>query len=62
MQVVDDGSLPDGHDVVIVERRSPLPAVMLLAGRPAQVWRAMRAWECSHDQPASPSKLLAAVS
>lgn len=60
VQVVDDGALPDGHDIVIVERGCELPALLILCGRPARAWRAMRDWEANVD-PAGLSSLLSAV-
>lgn len=48
VQIVDDGSLA-GRDMVIVERGPGRPAAMLLCGRPARVWAAMRSWEDSRD-------------
>lgn len=51
VQVVDDGDLPDGRDLVIVERGCDLPAVLIMSGRAAKVWRAMRDWEANVDHP-----------
>lgn len=59
VQLVDDDAMPDGRDLVIVERGPTEPAVMLLAGRPAEVWRAMCEWEAAHDIPAAPTLLYA---
>jgi redox-sensitive bicupin YhaK (pirin superfamily) len=54
VRLVDDDALPDGRDLVIVERGPAECAVMLLAGRPAQIWRAVREWEAAHNIPESP--------
>lgn len=59
VQIVDDAAMPAGHDVVIVERGPLEAAVMLLCGRPAQVWRAMRQWENSTEPCDLPSLLFA---
>lgn len=56
MKVVDPGELPEGTDVVIVERGDGT-ALMLLAGRPAQVWAAMRAYEDTVEPCDLPSVL-----
>lgn len=58
VKVVDADELPDGADVVIVERGDET-AVMLLTGRPAQVWALMRAWEDTCEPCTEPSVLLA---
>jgi hypothetical protein len=58
VQVVDESDLPAGMDTVIVER-SDGTAVMLVTGRPAQVWLAMRAWEDSREARCVPSLLYA---
>lgn len=58
VQPVEVGDLPAGVDMVIVERCGH-PAVMLVAGRPAQVWAAMRQWEDSLDPTGVPSLLYA---
>ena len=55
---VGAGELPGGADVVIVERGDGT-ALLLLTGRPAQVWAAMRSWEESCELPAVPSLLFA---
>ena len=59
VQIVEDDEMPDGRDVLIVERGPLEAAVMLLCGRPAQVWRAMREWEGSHEPCDLPSLLYA---
>jgi hypothetical protein len=59
VRLVDDDELPEGRDLVIVERVPGEAAIMLIAGRPAQIWRAMRDWEAQHDVPDSPSLLYA---
>lgn len=58
VQVVDDGELAE-RDIVIVERGPDLPAVMLLSGRPAEIWRAMRAWEDTREECTIPTQLYA---
>lgn len=58
VKVVDADELPDGMDVVIVERDDET-AVMLLTARPAQVWAAMRAYEDTLEPCTEPSVLLA---
>jgi hypothetical protein len=65
VRIVQDGELPDGCDAVIVERADSV-ALMLLSGRPAEVWASMRRWEDSHhqsgcEQLAAPTVLLFAV-
>lgn len=60
VQTVDAAELPTGHDMVIVERGPQLPAVMLLTGRPAQAFRAMRAWEDTQEPCVIPTMLYAA--
>lgn len=50
VRIVDDNDLPAGRDLVIVERGPGQPPVMLLSGRPAQVWCATRRWEDSLDE------------
>jgi hypothetical protein len=62
VQVVEDSELPEGHDLVIVDRGDRLLPVLLLAGRPAQAFLAMRAWESVCEQREAPSTLLHAVS
>lgn len=44
--------------MVIVEQEHG-SAIMLVAGRPAEVWRAMRQWEDSVEPPHIPSMLYA---
>lgn len=44
VQVVADHELPEGVDLVIVERGPHERPVMLLSGRPAEAWAAMRAY------------------
>lgn len=58
VQVVDESDLPAGVDTVIVERNDGT-AVMLVSGRPAEVWSSMRAWEDSQEAQCLPSLLYA---
>ena len=57
VKAVDADELPDGVDAVIVERGDGT-AVMLLTGRPAQIWAAMRGWEDTQEPCTVPSVLL----
>ena len=64
VQIVNEDELPDGLDMVIVERGDAKPPVLLVSGRPAEVWRAMRALEDAHGPahvPAAAPTLLYAV-
>lgn len=54
VQTVEDHQLPDGVDHVIVDQGGGT-AVLLLSGRPAEVWAAMRAWEDSVEPSERPS-------
>lgn len=58
VQAVQPDELPEGTDVVIVERADGT-AVMLVCGRPAAVWAAMRSWEASREAACLPSLLYA---
>ncbi|MET1062187.1 MAG: hypothetical protein ABWX71_04775 [Aeromicrobium sp.] len=57
VQVVDDGDLPEGHDLVIVERGPDQPHVMLLCGRLAQAFLAVRQLEDLYETPCVPTEL-----
>lgn len=46
VKVVQDHELPEGTDLVIVDRGPHTAPVMLLSGRPAEAYNAMRKWEC----------------
>lgn len=59
VQAVEEGELPDGTDVVFVDRGDGT-AVMLVSGRVAEVWAMMRAFEDSRE-PSSVASLLYAV-
>ena len=59
VQEVKDDELPEGRHVVIVEREDG-PAVLLLNGLPARVWRMMREWEDQCEPCTVPSHLLPA--
>lgn len=58
VQTVEDNELPEGIDAVIVERADGT-AVMLVSGRPAQVWAMMRGREDSLESELIPSLLYA---
>lgn len=58
IQPVGDDELPEGRNVVIVEREEG-PALMLINGMPARVWRLMREWEDTLEPCTVPSVLLA---
>lgn len=58
VQAVEDGELPEGVDSVIVEQTDGT-ALMLVSGRPAQVWRFMRAWEDTQEPCTVPTLLYA---
>lgn len=59
VRIVEQSDLPEGTDMVIVDRGAESP-VMLLGGRPAEAWLAMRAWE-DLQEPCSVPSLLYAV-
>lgn len=56
VQLVAQDALPGHRDLVIVERDGQ-PPVMLLAGRPAQAWSAMRDYEAAVGKCDEPSML-----
>lgn len=56
VEVVADGELPEGVDLVIVERRDDSP-LLLLSGRPARAWNFLREWEGRVESPTEPSVL-----
>lgn len=59
VQAVDQDELPVGLDLVIVERGGGQPPVMLLSGRPAEAWLAMRTYESVFKCAGEPSMLRA---
>lgn len=58
VQTVEQGELPDGVDLVIVDRGDDDP-VMLLSGKPAEAWTAWRQWEDTIEPRMLPSLLYA---
>lgn len=56
VQTVGDDELPDGRNVVIVEREEG-PPLLLINGEPARAWALMRAYEGA-SEPLEPKALL----
>lgn len=59
VHVVGEDELPEGRNVVIVERDGETP-LLLVNGTPARVWELMRAYEDTRE-PADVPTLLYAV-
>lgn len=57
VQIIEDDVMPEGHDLLIVERGPGETPMLLLAGRPAEAFLAMRAYEASLEQCPAPSVL-----
>lgn len=60
VQTVGDDELPEGRNVVIVERESG-PPLLLVSGPPARAWALMRAYEDACEEATAPSVLRVAI-